>query len=164
MPKTSKMMQMVNCRIRVTLTDSRVMVGQLLAFDKHMNLVMVDCEEFRMTKKQQKQAKGLKLDSSVLGDMRRTLGMILLRGETIVSMIPESGPPPMGGNKARVPAARQMAPNVRPMMPMGVPPPGAPPAGFSGPPPGMFGTVPPSMPPPGMFPPGHYPPPPNPPK
>lgn len=155
-------MQMVNCRVRVTLTDGRVMLGQLLAYDKHMNLVLADCEEFRLTKKQ-KQKTG-STSSAALGEMRRTLGMILLRGETIVSLIPESGPPPAGGNKARVPASKQMAPPPmagRPPMMGVVPPPGAPPVGLAGPLPGMYGMPPPMYPPPGMAPPGYppYPPP-----
>lgn len=150
--KQSKMMQLVNCRIRVTLTDGRVMLGQMLAFDKHMNLILVDCEEFRLTKKQKKAS-----NETTLGDMRRTLGMVLLRGETIVSLIPESGPPPAGGNKARVPASRQMGtqPQMagRPAM-GGVPMPGQPPTALGGPVPGMY------MPPPGMAPfPGGMPPP-----
>lgn len=163
-------MQLVNCRVRVTLTDGRTMLGQLLAFDKHMNLVLADCEEFRLTKKQKSTPSPKTSSDSTLGQMRRTLGMILLRGETIVSMIPESGPPPAGGNKARIPASRQMAPPTmtgRP--PMGVPPPGAPPSGLAGPVPGMYGGVPggmPMYPPPGApmhgMPPGYpYPPPPQ---
>lgn len=161
-------MQMVNCRVRVTLTDGRVMLGQLLAYDKHMNLVLADCEEFRLTKKQNKAAATTATAGNGLGEMRRSLGMILLRGETIVSLIPESGPPPAGGNKARIPASKQMTPGmVRPPMPgMGpVPPPGAPPVGLAGPIPGMYGAPPPGMMPPHMYPPpGAYPhPPPGPP-
>ena len=43
-------MQLINHRIRVTIQDSRMLVGTLLAFDKHVNLVLADTEEFRKIK------------------------------------------------------------------------------------------------------------------
>lgn len=51
-PRNSKLLQYINYRLRVSLDDQRVIVGQLLAFDKHLNLVLNDCEEFRKLKKQ----------------------------------------------------------------------------------------------------------------
>jgi small nuclear ribonucleoprotein (snRNP)-like protein len=45
--KTSKMLNYVNYRMRVTLTDTRQIVGRFMAFDRHMNLVLSDAEEFR---------------------------------------------------------------------------------------------------------------------
>lgn len=47
---------LVNYRLRITINDGRQFVGQMLAFDKHMNLVIADTEEFRVLKK--KHAKG----------------------------------------------------------------------------------------------------------
>jgi small nuclear ribonucleoprotein (snRNP)-like protein len=45
--RTAKMQLYINYRMRVTLTDQRSLVGTLMAYDKHMNLVLGDCEEFR---------------------------------------------------------------------------------------------------------------------
>lgn len=78
------MQQLLNFRMRVIIQDNREFIGQLMAFDKHMNLVLADCEEFRRIGKGKKEEKVLK----------RTLGLIVLRGEIIVSMSIEGPPPP----------------------------------------------------------------------
>jgi len=78
-------MQFVNWRMRVTISDTRTLVGTFLAFDKHMNIVLGDTEEYRTTKA--KKASGEK-------EEKRTLGLVLLRGETVVSLSAEAPPPP----------------------------------------------------------------------
>ena len=89
-----KMAAIINYRVRVTLNDSRALVGQLLAFDKHMNLVLAECDEFRRIKrkggaKAAKPAGGAEDAAEGEDDedeMKRTLGLVILRGETIVSL------------------------------------------------------------------------------
>lgn len=126
--RTSKIGQLLNSRVKVTLQDGRVFIGQLLAHDKHLNFVLADCEEFRVLKRRGNGA-----------TERRTLGMIVLRGEEVVSVSQESGAPPRGGNKARIPVAS--AGGTTSANTGAIPPPGMapmPPSGLAGPMPGMF--------------------------
>jgi small nuclear ribonucleoprotein B and B' len=86
------MLSLVLWRIRVTLNDNRQLVGQMLAFDRHMNLVIAECEEFRRVKPKKK---GQNEDEGAPSqDLKRSLGLVILRGEMIVSLAVE-GPPPI---------------------------------------------------------------------
>lgn len=67
----------INRQIRVFLTDSSEVSGVLLAFDGYMNLVIADAQETSRTRKGVEQT--------------RTLGLIVLRGERVLSTTP-AGP------------------------------------------------------------------------
>lgn len=55
--KTSKIMQLLQYRLKVTLVDGRVLIGQMIAFDRYMNLVLAECEEWRTLKAKKDAAK-----------------------------------------------------------------------------------------------------------
>ncbi|KAJ3480399.1 hypothetical protein NLI96_g8369 [Meripilus lineatus] len=168
--KGGKMLSLINYRLKVTINDGRAFVGQMLAFDRHMNLVLADCEEFRRVRPKKKPGE---TEAGPMQEMKRTLGLVILRGETVVSLSVEGPPPivdedkknqlPLGPGRG-MPAGRGMGmmppmgpPSLaRPPMPFGGPgmpgpPPGFRPPGFPGPPPGMQFPPPPGFagPPPG---------------
>jgi small nuclear ribonucleoprotein B and B' len=98
------MMNLINFRLRITLSDSRVLTGQMLAFDKHMNLVLADCEEFRKLK--------AKAQGRPEREEKRTLGLVILRGEIIVSLSVDGPPPPSADDqRTRISQVKETPPD-----------------------------------------------------
>ncbi|KAI9505002.1 hypothetical protein BX070DRAFT_175920, partial [Coemansia spiralis] len=127
--KNSKMMSLLNYRLRLTLADMRVMTGQMLAFDKHMNLVLSDCEEFRTIKAKTKDSKGK------TQQIKRTLGLVILRGETVISISVDGPPPAPSGASQQTKGALLAGPGIGRPAGRGIPlaPPSAAMPGLSGP-------------------------------
>jgi small nuclear ribonucleoprotein B and B' len=138
--RNSRILSLLNYRLKVILSDGRVLIGQMIAFDRFMNLVLQECQEYRTIR-----------DKKNPREEKRALGLVILRGEAIVSMSVEAPPMkhpervklvPLGQAKpqgrglpiaapkglaapvAQVggPAQQQMAPRLPPGRPM--PPPG----------------------------------------
>ncbi|CUM65982.1 uncharacterized protein PRCAT00003636001 [Priceomyces carsonii] len=93
------MSDLISYRMKVTTKDNRNFVGSLLAFDKHYNLVLSDTEELRITKKTYQELKrNVGETSKLILEEKRSLGLIILRGDQIVTLNIES-PPPLDATK-----------------------------------------------------------------
>lgn len=88
--KKTKLSDLINYRLKISTVDNKNYIGKLLAFDKYLNLVLADTEETRITKKSYQELKQNK--SGPVVEDKRLLGLIILRGEQIVSLTIESGP------------------------------------------------------------------------
>ncbi|KAK3197086.1 hypothetical protein GRF29_1536g503044 [Pseudopithomyces chartarum] len=149
--RQGKMQNLINYRMKVTLADGRQMAGQMLAFDKHMNLVLADTEEFRRTRRKGKAAPGAAQQVTETEE-RRAIGLTIIRGAQVIS-VSVDGPPPAdpaarlgaatGGQSTA--AALSAGPGVARPAGRGLP------IGLTGPAPGVGGPG------PGFGPPGGFP-------
>jgi len=90
-----------------------------MAFDKHMNIVLGDCEEYRKVKSKKGDDK----------EEKRTLGLVLLRGENVISLSAEAPPLPKAGKRATAgPGVGRAQGRGAPVAPLSVAP-----TGLSGP-------------------------------
>lgn len=91
--QNSRLSDLINYKLKVFTQDGRVYIGELLAFDKYMNLILSDCIEERIPRGQL-----LKLNSKnkdVINSIkpeRRVLGLTILRGENVLSTVVEDKP------------------------------------------------------------------------
>ncbi|KAL1595687.1 Small nuclear ribonucleoprotein-associated protein B [Paraconiothyrium brasiliense] len=148
--RQGKMQNLINYRMKVTLADGRQMAGQMLAFDKHMNLVLADTEEFRRTRRKGKAAPGAAQQVTETEE-RRAIGLTIIRGAQVIS-VSVDGPPPAdpatrlgatGGQSTA--AALSAGPGIARPAGRGLP------VGLTGPAPGVGGPG------PGFGPPGGFP-------
>lgn len=78
LPKSNKLDRLINCKVNILTRNKSSFIGTLLSFDNHMNLVLNDCEEFKTTKSRK--------------EVKRFLGLIVIRGENVISVVMESQP------------------------------------------------------------------------
>ncbi|XP_035205489.1 small nuclear ribonucleoprotein-associated protein B-like [Stegodyphus dumicola] len=96
--KNNKVLQLLHAKMRVILCDKRTFIGEFVAYDKHMNLVLINCTEYKKYKPSKS-----KLKEPI--EVKKTLGVVILRGESVMSIIVESEPPSRsssyGGSSSR---------------------------------------------------------------
>lgn len=93
------MLGLLNWRLKVMINDGRALTGQMLAFDRHMNLVLAECEEFRRVRPKKKPGE---TETPPEQEIKRTLGLVILRGEAVVSITVEGPPPVVDEDKKNV--------------------------------------------------------------
>lgn len=89
--QNSRLADLVGYRLRVITQDGRVYIGELMAFDKHMNVVLKNCVEERVPRTQMDKLRKNLADQAVKVE-KRVLGLTILRGEQILSTVVEDKP------------------------------------------------------------------------
>ena len=75
-PATQKVAGMLHSRMRVTLTDKRIIVGNFVCFDQQRNLILSESEELSFATED--------VDTGDQGCRRRMLGLIMVPGRHLV--------------------------------------------------------------------------------
>lgn len=92
MKQDARLPDLIGFRLRVLTQDGRVYVGELLAFDKFMNLVLKNCIEERIPRTQLDKLKDDNSDKTNIKIEKRTLGLAILRGEQVLSTVVQDKP------------------------------------------------------------------------
>lgn len=85
----SKLSKFKNHMVNIIVKDHRYFSGQLLDFDSHLNIVLKDAEEYRKNKRRKA---GQRLE------IKRNIGLIILRGDNVLR-VDVVGPPPPSGDR-----------------------------------------------------------------
>lgn len=104
-PRGSKLSKFINSRVKVVISDHRYFIGQMLAFDTHSNVVLKDCEEYRKLNKRK---------AGELQEAKRNIGLMILRGETVLHIDIVGPPPPNGNRMAASTASSVLQPGATP--------------------------------------------------
>jgi small nuclear ribonucleoprotein B and B' len=102
-PRGSKLAKFLNHRVSVSIGDHRYFIGQMLGFDSHSNVVLKDCEEYRQLKKRK---------AGETREAKRNIGLMILRGDSVVHIDVIGPPPPSGNRMAASTAAAVLQPGL----------------------------------------------------
>lgn len=80
----SKFWNWIDHRVRVQIQDHRTMVGTLIGFDKYLNLILADADEYRTIRPKKK--------SDPIREVKRPMGLMILRGDTVLCITAEKSP------------------------------------------------------------------------
>uniref|UniRef100_A0A8C0HYM4 Sm domain-containing protein n=1 Tax=Balaenoptera musculus TaxID=9771 RepID=A0A8C0HYM4_BALMU len=116
--KSSKMPQHIDSRMRCILQDGQIFIGTFKAFDKHMNLILCDCDEFRK----------IKTKNVMIPQGRGTVAAAAVAAAASIAGAPTQYPP--GWATAPTPVGRATPPLGIMALPPGIRSPMGPPIGL----------------------------------